>query len=84
MHELEYEKAQHSPPAVLSSSSSGTLSDAPTTSSRKRNKLSHTSALETYLEDRRDRHEIMIAEIKKSNEEKAKIRSVMEKLLDKL
>jgi len=36
------------------------------------------------MENQKDRHEALLAEIKKSNEEKAKMRSVMERLLEEL
>jgi len=84
LHELEHNKATHFPPAVLSTTTSMTGIEHELSSSRKRVNLSKNSFLETYIEDQKDRHEALLTEIKKSNDEKAKMRSVMERLLEKL
>jgi len=59
-------------------------SDLDFTSSRKRVKLSENAFLEIYIEYQKDCPEALLTEIKKSSEEKAKMRSVMERLLEKL
>jgi len=84
MHELKQAKARHSPPAVLSSSNDMTEAGLSLSSSRKRMKLSSSSMLECYIEEQKGRHEELIAEIRKGNEEKAKMRSVIERLVEKL
>jgi len=55
MHELEHAKARHSPPAVLSSNNDMTEAGLSLSSSRKRMKLSSSSMLECYIEERRER-----------------------------
>lgn len=84
MHELERGKARHDPPAVLCTEDASLISDAPLSSSRKRVKLSHSAVMESFMEKQEQRHSDLIAEIQRGNEEKEKMRNVLERLVDKL
>ena len=84
MHELEHNKARHAPPAVLSTDAALDSSEPTLSSSRKKIKLSNNSAVAEYIEQQKDRQDALLLEIKKSNEEKAKMREVMERLVERL
>lgn len=81
MHELESGNARHDPPSLLSSDGNSTASG---TSSRKKAKLSHREMLSNLIESQKDRHDDLLDAIKQSNEERAKTRSILEKIVEKL
>jgi len=83
MHELEKGNARHDPPAVMGTDKMSITSDTTMSSSRKRAKASHKDMLSDDMEKQEQRNDELLAEIRKSNEEKGKMREVLERLVDK-
>lgn len=84
VHEREHGKARQNLQAVFDWELGSNKVDSTPSSSRKRKRQTHASVVQSFLEDVKPFQQGLLEEMKKSNEEKAKISAIMERLVDKI
>eukprot|EP00171_Calliarthron_tuberculosum_P005588 IDg5588t1 len=85
VHELLRHKARHDPPAMLSTATFGERGEdgSTITSTKKRIKREQSMTLEEADKRNSERHNELLAEIRKGNEHRANFNSMFDRLLDK-
>lgn len=83
MHELEKSKARHDTPGDYSIDEGASVAETPGTSTRKRTRISRDALPAAFLEKQEPTNEILIAELRKGNQDREKTSNLLDRLVEK-